>query len=184
MYSISMPVLPFIGAVSFYLSYWVDKFLFCNFYRVPPKYSDSIGSNSSSLIGYGIMLHIAMSCWILGSNQIFMGQNIFKNSSFTYRWTHAMFKMHIIPLEVLGIVFVVGLFMRHSLVTFTSTFTKFLLCLTCSNGDMRRLTKTMNTVQVDYGAARARGVIKGLASYNILQNPKYVVLHNAPHCML
>ena len=37
-----MPVLPFIGALSFYISFWVDKYLFCNFYRIPPKYSDDI----------------------------------------------------------------------------------------------------------------------------------------------
>ena len=177
MYSISMPILPLIGAISFYVSYWVDKFLFCNFYRIPPKYSDDIGSRSSSLIGYGILLHIMMSCWILGSNQIFIGQNVFGNYSNTYRWTKGMFKLHIIPLEVLGILFIIGLMIRRSLITFMNTIIKFLHCLTCgligSSNNIQRLQKTMNTVQVGYSAARARGVIKGLASYNILQNPKY-----------
>lgn len=32
MYAIGMPVMPIIGAMSFYVSYWVDKFMFCNFF--------------------------------------------------------------------------------------------------------------------------------------------------------
>ncbi len=31
----------------------------------------------------------------------------------------------------------------------------------------------MNTIQVDYSSARDREIMKGLSSYNILQNPKY-----------
>ena len=77
MYAISMPILPLIGAISFYVSYWVDKFLFCNFYRIPPKYSDKIGRKSTNLIAYGIFLHIFMSCWILGNHQIFSGKSAF-----------------------------------------------------------------------------------------------------------
>lgn len=182
MYAISMPILPFIGAVSFYISFWVDKFLFCNFYRIPPKYSDDIGARSTSLIGYGILLHIFMSCWILGSNQVFTGQvafgkqNIIIDTSNTSNSiTRVMLKEHIIPLEVIAILFVVGLIMKRSLMTFLKTSLKCLRCLTCMSGSsIIQLKKTLNTVQVAYSTARARGVIKGLATYNILQNPKYV----------
>ena len=177
MYSISMPVLPFIGAFSFYLSYWVDKFLFCNFYRIPPKYSDDIGSRSTSLIGYGIILHIFMSCWILGSDQIFSGEQVLNGNAFVVSnpITRIMLKRHIIPIEVLGVMFISGLVMRRSLMTFTQTLSKVLRCLTCrsvGSNNLKELKKVMNTVQVGYSAARLRGVIKGLASYNILQNPK------------
>ena len=176
MYAISMPILPLIGAFSFFISYWVDKFLFCNFYRVPPKYSDDIGARSTSLIGYGILLHIVMSCWILGSNQIFSGQQLFKDNQEDVIGSNTvsfMFKAHIIPLEVIAILFISGLIMRRSLMTFTGTLMKCLRCLICSSGSsVKKLKKMMNTVQVGYSAARARGVIKGLASYNFLQNPK------------
>lgn len=170
-----MPLLPLIGAGSFYVSFLVDKFLFCNFYRTPPKYSDDIGARSTSLIGYGIILHIFMSCWILGNNQIFSGVPIvdnvplFKDNSIV----KTMVKTHIVPLEVVALLFLAGLIMRRSLKELLQTIGNFLKCLTCRSGSsVRELKKVMNTVQVGYSAARLRGVIKGLASYNILQNPK------------
>jgi len=174
MYSISMPVLPFIGALSFYISFWVDKYLFCNFYRIPPKYSDDIGSRSTSLIGYGIILHIIMSCWILGSNQIFSGRLLYDGDRFGDSYiVKFMMKRHIIPLECLGLIFIVGFIMRRSLMTFSKTLSKIVRCLICSSGtNIKELKRVMNAVQVRYSAARLRGVIKGLASYNILQNPK------------
>jgi hypothetical protein len=177
MYAISMPVLPLIGALSFFVSYWVDKYLFCNFYRIPPKYSDDIGARSTSLIGYGILLHILMSCWILGSNQIFSGQQIFNGKQTgpvdNERVIKVMLKAHIVPLEVIAILFVAGLFMKESLMTFSKALLKILRCLICSSGGkVKKFKKAMNTVQVGYTAARKRGVIKGLASYNILQNTK------------
>ncbi len=182
MYAISMPILPVIGALSFYISFWVDKFLFCNLYRIPPKYSDDIGARSTSLIGYGILLHIFMSCWILGSNQVFTGRiafgsrnNIIDPNKTNKNIARVMLKEHIIPLEVIAILFVVGLIMKGSLMTFFKTSMKCLRCLMCMSGSkISKLKKTLNTVQVAYSAAKARGVIKGLATYNILQNPKYV----------
>lgn len=174
MYAISMPVLPWIGVLSFYITYWVDKFLFCNFYRTPPKYSDNIGARSTSLIGYGILLHIFMSCWVLGSNQIFSGRPIFNNETMSQTYLiRFMLKTHIVPLECLAILFIAGLIMKRSLMTFTNTMSRLIRCLICSSGsNVKELKKVMNAVQVRYSAARTRGVIKGLASYNILQNPK------------
>ena len=74
MYAISMPLMPVFGAVSCYLSYWVDKFLFCNFYRTPPMYSDDMGKNCTSLLGYLVILHLGMSMWMMGNEEIFQGE--------------------------------------------------------------------------------------------------------------
>jgi hypothetical protein len=116
-----------------------------------------------------------MSCWILGNNQIFSGVPIvdnvplFKDNSIV----KTMVKTHIVPLEVVALLFLAGLIMRRSLKELLQTIGNFLKCLTCRSGSsVRELKKVMNTVQVGYSAARLRGVIKGLASYNILQNPK------------
>lgn len=179
MYAISMPVLPIIGFISFFFSYWIDKFLFCNFYRIPPKYSDKIGSRSTSLIGYGVILHIFMSCWMLGNSQIFPGEYFSEETpeSLTVgdlSITDAAFKKHIMILEAVGIFFIMNFVLQKFLSTFGSVFSKVTRCLFCSVGNkVQKLTKVMNTVQISYRSARERGVIKGLASYNILQNPKY-----------
>lgn len=53
--------------------------------------------------------------------------------------------------------------------------TKIINFLTCGGGaDTDKLLSVMNTVQTQYTHALDRGLIKGLATYNVLQNPKYV----------
>lgn len=179
MYAISMPILPIIGFLSFFCSYWIDKYLFCNFYRIPPKYSDKIGSRSTSLIGYAIVLHILMSCWMLGNSQIFPGEYFSDRGAESIEVgdltiTDVVFKKHIMILIAIGIFFVMNSFLQRFLSTFVRALTKVTRCLFCSVGNkVQKLTKVMNTVQVSYSGARERGVIKGLASYNIMQNPKY-----------
>lgn len=179
MYAISMPILPIIGFLSFFCSYWIDKYLFCNFYRIPPKYSDKIGSRSTSLIGYAIVLHILMSCWMLGNSQIFPGEYFSDRGAESIEVgdltiTDVVFKKHIMILIAIGIFFVTNSFLQRFLSTFVHALTKVTRCLVCSIGNkVQKLTKVMNTVQVSYSGARERGVIKGLASYNIMQNPKY-----------
>ena len=179
MYAVSMPILPIIGFISFYGSYWIDKYLFCNFYRIPPKYSDKIGSRSTSLIGYAIILHIIMSCWMLGTNQIFLGEYFSDRGAESVAVgdltiTDVVFKKHILILEAMGLFFITNSLLQNFLSTFVHAITKLTRCLVCSAGNkVQKLTKVMNTVQVSYSGARERGVIKGLASYNIMQNPRY-----------
>jgi len=179
-----MPILTIVGAFSFIISYWVDKFLFCNFYRTPPKYSDNIGSKSTTLIGCSILLHIFMSTWILGNHHIFASEKIFQKGDEIHDLTTAttslhhlqeiILKKHVVPLEIIGFLLVAGYISKRFFSGCGSTMLKFFRCLTCSSGTkVRKLKSEMNTVHVKYSNARARGVIKGLASYNILQNPKY-----------
>jgi hypothetical protein len=159
-------------------AYSSDKFLFCNFYRIPPKYSDAIGSRSTTLIGCSILFHIFMSCWILGNNQIFSGESIVNDFPIDIvpqlKLKDLMHKKHIIILEIIAAIFLIHILSKELIQTFGTTLQRTLRCVLCMKGDkVKKLKAVMNTVQVTYSGARARGVIKGLASYNILQNPKY-----------
>jgi len=178
MYTISMPVLPIIGTISFYVSYWIDKFLFCNFYRIPPKYSDNIGRRSTKLIGLCIILHLSMSIWILGNQQILYGDNVFKKRDFkipgNIKLKDITFKKHVMILESLFLVFIFTYACKRALFGFALSIDKCLRCMFCCNGyKLEKLKSLLNTVNVRFSNAKKRGVIKGLASYNILQNPKY-----------
>ncbi|GFH46056.1 hypothetical protein CTEN210_02530 [Chaetoceros tenuissimus] len=183
MYSISMPLLPMIGAVSFFCSYWIDKYLFCNFYRIPPRYSFKMGSRSSTLIGFAVIAHLIISCLVLGNNQVFVGESIRDsiNESISdtiiqtdLKLSDMLMKKHIVLLEIVAFMFILNFLVRHTLSTFGSTIQKVMRCIICRKADeVRRLEAVMNAVQVTYKAARTRGVIKGVSSYNILQNPRY-----------
>jgi len=118
-----------------------------------------------------------MSCWILGTNHIFLGESIRDRDIAIVAKLgikDIIFKKHVIILEMIAFLFIANYFVRKFISTFGTTLTKIMRCIICSKGDkVKKLEASMNTVQVTYSGARARGVIKGLASYNILQNPKY-----------
>ena len=83
-------------------------------------------------------------------------------------------KKHLFPIEMALVVFVSWMLLSRVSTTFLKKVCGCLQCLTCSKGNtVKSLRKNMNTVQVDYSSARDREIIKGLSSYNILQNPKY-----------
>lgn len=163
----------------------IDKYLFCNFYRIPPRYSFKMGSRSSTLIGFAVIAHLTISCLVLGNNQVFVGESIRDsiNESISNTIIHTdlklsdmLMKKHIVLLEIVAFMFILNFLVRHTLSTFGSTIQKVVRCIICRKADeVRRLEAVMNAVQVTYKAARTRGVIKGVSSYNILQNPRYQV---------
>jgi hypothetical protein len=116
---------------------------------------------------------------MLGNSQIFPGEYFSDRGAESIAVgdltiTDVVFKKHIMILLVIGMFFVTNSFLQRFLSTFVHALTKVTRCLFCSVGNkVQKLTKVMNTVQVSYSGARERGVIKGLASYNIMQNPKY-----------
>mmetsp|Transcript_9056 Transcript_9056/g.13500 ORF Transcript_9056/g.13500 Transcript_9056/m.13500 type:complete len:1091 (+) Transcript_9056:834-4106(+) len=181
MYSISMPIMTFLGAVIFYVSYWVDKFLFCRFYRTPPMYSDDMGKFSTKLIGVSVVVHLMMSIWMLGNQKIFRSKS-FKDDS-TYEpipdipgESPALQQVHLLPILSLLIVYILAVSALQISKVGGSQSLKLLKCLTCrSDGAANALMKQKKRkyIRVDYSRAIDRGMIKGLASYNILHNPKY-----------
>ena len=183
MYSISLPVLPILGAITCYLSYWVDKFLFCNYYRTPPIYSDAMSRTSTSLLGYLVFLHLVMSLWMMGNEEIFQGEALSGQEypaglgygiSANQSLRDKLLKKHLFPLEVALFVSVAWTLVSNISSTFLRKVCGFLQCLICMTGTkVKALTESMNTVTVSYSSARDRGIIKGLTSFNILQNPTY-----------
>lgn len=89
-------------------------------------------------------------------------------------FTDIILKRHIVILEIVAVLFISHIVIKKFTTTFSGTLVKILRCLICGKGNrVKKIKAKMNAVQVTYGGAKARGVIKGLASYNILQNPKY-----------
>ncbi len=182
MYAISMPLLPVLGALSCYITYWVDKFLFCNYYRTPPMYSDSMSKTSTSLLGYLVILHLVMSLWMLGCEEIFQGEPLSGQKHPTQlgygirssTLGETLLKEHLLPLELALFVFVAGTLVSNISSTFIGKICEFLRCLFCMTGEkVRARRSSMNTVQVNYSSAANRGIIKGVSSYDLLQNPTY-----------
>jgi len=85
----------------------------------------------------------------------------------------ALGQVHLLPLEMLLLGFVVFNLLENFVGGWKRKLINVFRCLICRTKITKgKLLSQMNTVQVDYRSAKKRGVIKGLASYNILQNPK------------
>jgi hypothetical protein len=185
-YALSMPLLLFIGAVSFFISFWIDKWLFCRFYRTPPVYSDRMGQSASKLLGFSIVLHLILSLWSLGTNdKIFDGLDAFINGSTPSDINAGVLtsliqrvilkKRHLIILEAVLLTFFAALIISKFSHGLGSGLLGICRCFACqaTNNQAKKLEKTRNTLEIDYRSACQRGIIKGLASYNILKNPRY-----------
>lgn len=85
-----------------------------------------------------------------------------------------LFKKHLFPIEMALFIYVAAMLLSNASSSFLRKVFGCLQCLTCrKGGKLKTLKNNMNTVQVNYSSARDRDIIKGLSSYNILQNPKY-----------
>jgi hypothetical protein len=82
MFSTGMPILIVIAVVNFYVTYWVDKFLFVNFYRTPPYYKTEIGRMASAIIPYAVLVYLAFAVWTMGSREIFSTKDASDSSSY------------------------------------------------------------------------------------------------------
>jgi len=76
MYSSGIPLLLMIGCVSFLVMYWVDKWFFIRFYRTPPRLNVFLGREASAMIPWAVILHLFMSIWMLGNEEIFVSNSV------------------------------------------------------------------------------------------------------------
>lgn len=66
-FSTGMPLLIPVGAVSFFLAYWVDKLLFIRYFAKPAFSSTIVTKTMSALLPIAIILHLGFGVWMLGS---------------------------------------------------------------------------------------------------------------------
>jgi len=182
MYQGGMPLMPILGFFSFFVAYWVDKFLFCNFYRIPPMYSDTMSKTATGFVGYGIVVHLLMTIWMYGNKAIFqsaMDESIpFDHNEYEKNYTifdlENLKQKHMVPLICLLLAFLTLSFLNGFFKQWCHMTRLFVNFVTCGSGTTTdQLMSVMNSVDVTYTRAKERGLIKGLNNYNILQNPNY-----------
>lgn len=82
LYSSGMPILYIIAFLSFFTSYWVDKFLcksiisflysiVLRVYRTPPRYDTALATKTRKIIKYSIFLHFIFGFYMYSNSSIF-----------------------------------------------------------------------------------------------------------------
>ncbi len=71
-FSSGIPLLYAISAANYGLFYLVEKYLMIHCYRTPPQYNTHVGKAATSLIPLALLIHMAMSVWVLSNNSLFV----------------------------------------------------------------------------------------------------------------
>lgn len=199
LFSTGIPLLNMIGAFNFIFVYFTEKFLFVNYYRIPPRYNTSISMAATRLMPYAVVMHLIFSIWTLSINQLFANtdsNNIVSeqaaagaaaaNNSFVYNCWLAASKRETLPILILLVLVVLALLIEFVAERFFGSVTEAFIAVfgnVCSkwsymneirkyNDLKRKNAKTKDSIT--YTRAVQRGIFKGLATYNILQNPYYM----------
>lgn len=179
-FSTGIPLLYLIGAGNFFVAYFVEKYLFIHLYRIPPHFSNNVGKRATALIPYALVLHLAISMWVLSNPELFEDNQdsnsksvggVVNNSVQDKITGQATFPLFIFLLLILVIRVLTHFFKvsLRSLKKFAAAF--FGRCCTTGNDTTKKMASAQAVVT--YSRAVQRNLIKGLSTYNILQNPAY-----------
>lgn len=157
-----MPLLYPIAAVSFWLFYWIDKACVLRFYRTPPEFGSGMSSVLVIVLWLGVMGNLLFAIWAYSIPGLFAPP---VTGGGAMGFSQRINQPHILPL-VLVCIPVLTLFVLTSLVGLT------LSCRRCCKRRKRRVSSDQDDLP-PLRAAMQSGWLRGLQSYNILQNPKY-----------
>lgn len=71
MFGTGMPILYLFGFISFFLTYWVDKYAFLRIYQTPPRYNKDLMKASRESLNVAIFIHFVFGFWMYSNSVIF-----------------------------------------------------------------------------------------------------------------
>lgn len=182
-FNTGMPILNLVGSINFLVFYFVEKYLFINFYRTPFRFSAEISKIATMLVPVAVAIHLAMSIWTLSNQNIFSSNpnsfapstpsNVTSSQKISYPQTKPLFIMFCIVVVTMFVYMVAKeVEVRYFQITawMTGEDRDFFL------GARKSISQAIGFAAfVNGGFLRAvqRNLIKELASYSILKNPKY-----------
>lgn len=185
-FSTGIPVLYPIAAFNFLLFYFSEKYMFIHLYKIPPHFTTLVGRRATTLIPIAILMHLAMSIWMLSNNELFVSKEKTQSdevlvSSFKFGGTirdkivgQATFPLFMTFCAVI-VVHLMYFYYKYSRKTIDRVY-DFLfgfVTLRKKEAKIKKEQKENWKAKVPFARAVLRNLIKGLSSYNILRNPEY-----------
>lgn len=75
MYNIGMPILFLIGAINFFMQYWVDKWLLLRFHKTPRNYDEQTIDFTLSYIKVAFFFHFIIGFLMISNDAILSSDN-------------------------------------------------------------------------------------------------------------
>lgn len=133
MYGTGMPVLYFFGSVTFFLSYWIDKWTLLRIYQTPPRYNKDLMKTTREWMNIAVLLHFVFGFWMYSNSVIFetsedeiFGVNIKSNTEEIdkeYPWLNIQERLsqyhsllYLVFLVLFLIIFIVKVFFLRTIV--------------------------------------------------------------------
>lgn len=185
-FSTGIPILYPIAAFNFLLFYFSEKYMFIHLYKIPPHFTTLVGRRATTLIPIAILLHLAMSIWMLSNNELFVSKQKTQSdetlvSSFKFGSTirdkiqgEATFPLFMTFCAVI-VVHLLYFYYKYSRKTIDRVY-DFLFGFVTLRKQEARIKQDQKDnwkAKVPFARAVLRNLIKGLSSYNILRNPEY-----------
>mmetsp|Transcript_31926 Transcript_31926/g.68931 ORF Transcript_31926/g.68931 Transcript_31926/m.68931 type:complete len:449 (+) Transcript_31926:296-1642(+) len=71
LYSAGMPIMLLLVAFTFFVMFWVEKFLLLRVYRTPPQYGDGMAKMCMNVLPWAALMHLSLSLWIFSAGDTF-----------------------------------------------------------------------------------------------------------------
>lgn len=189
-FNTGMPLLNAIVAVNYFVFYFVEKYLFNNFYKAPYRFSSELGRTATMFIPVGVAINLAVSVWTLSNQNIFSSTAYSQSASITSKGTELGFGLFFqkcqypqtFPLFIFTCAVVFGIFAYYLFKRLRLLWLRFWSWM---RGDHKNEVSPERQVEIAQslglganiqgGFIRAvqRNLLKDLASYSILKNPIY-----------
>jgi len=180
MYSTGIPILIPIAVAQFFFTYWLDKFLFTNFYQQPPQYSSNVASISSKLCELGIGVHLVFAVWIISRDEIFNTGAQDKHERveefaavyLPEEFFDTLGQNHVWPLTVFCVGFLAVTIAKELFQKVNHFLLKIFRLLACLPTEQVGYSE-VRKLDCSYYEAKKRKRFGALSDYNILSNPRY-----------
>jgi hypothetical protein len=187
MYSAGMPILNFIATANFTIFYFVEKFMFVRVYQSPRRYNSDLGRQASNFIPIAFLIHLGVGLWIYSNAELFQTGPATQYSNTLYTLSKQLHSIDAYQRVTQDhtyriFLFFVAIFVIVIVVAFNKKLYRNLRAISsflCGDAKVRDdLNKNYEDYKeygdaILYTRAVQRNVIKGLATYNPLENPDY-----------
>lgn len=184
LFSTGMPLLYWLAALAFAVTYWMDKALMLRFYRTPPAYEPTIGRRALRMIEWALLLHLLVAPLMLGNKDIFVTslaqvQQV-SQAVDAYAWLGQYARAHTIAHTLLGASILGYKVLKFALGKVVGNVLTALTCGLCSAGvhkgaeDLDDFDEGSGREwELDYRDLQANGQLGGVPTYYMVDNPLY-----------
>jgi Cytosolic domain of 10TM putative phosphate transporter/Calcium-dependent channel, 7TM region, putative phosphate len=168
LYSSGIPLLNVTCFFTFFVLYWVDKFLILRHYSKPHRLSQELNNSFKSLLPYAAVFHCGFSIWIVGTNDIFPVK-FYESNGYLYSYYNDVYDRVISVSGAINL----GIIVVSVLVYVYVNSSNLLFSCKLDEKDTKIYPENHKSKSNDLIEVLEHIKQHGLGTYNILSNPDY-----------